>query len=421
MITSPITQSPGVQLHCIWCNEKWGSQFQKAWVMRSYPILASARLTDRDFLWAVALTDTLLCYEGHILYMHLCLLSLICFSPVDYYMQALRYNTCNNMWTKWTCYIMKIKFFVLIRVLSPQNHPEFQTELSFLAVQRKESFQLKRERKTEKTERKTERSQSHWGVYSLQNLQSSLTDHRPPFHNDHEFSPLRSLVGLPAPRGAVASSAPSGPRIRLLRHPGPEPLLRLLHLRPWSSPPRPAPGPCRTRTPRRYTVFVKITKPTEACLPRQLKTLPSSTPSWDTSRTYLGMESFDEVVKLCDASTQVSFLQSNKQFLQMRKVAPREGLEASEGDGEFKAEYLVVGNRNPQHACLPDAVPMARGPALTLQHPQRTPLRHHADPTASAGRRPQRKPRRLCIERGSTWRGAFPPIPRDGRSVTLRS
>ncbi|KAJ8337928.1 hypothetical protein SKAU_G00368940 [Synaphobranchus kaupii] len=99
--------------------------------------------------------------------------------------------------------------------------------------------------------------------------------------------------------------------------------------------------------PRRYTIFMKVTKPTDGCLPRQLKTFQYDS-FLETTRTYLGMESFDEVVKLCDASTRVAFLQSGKQFLQMRKAPPREGAGADESDeGSFKAEYLVVGNRNP--------------------------------------------------------------------------
>ncbi|CAB1321170.1 unnamed protein product [Coregonus sp. 'balchen'] len=100
--------------------------------------------------------------------------------------------------------------------------------------------------------------------------------------------------------------------------------------------------------PRRYTVYMKITKPTDSCLPRQVKTFQFDS-FIETSRTYLGMESFDEVVRLCDASTSVTYLESSKQFLQLRKVAPRHGLEIVEGEsnGEFKAEFLVVGKRNP--------------------------------------------------------------------------
>ncbi|GLD59246.1 brain-specific angiogenesis inhibitor 1-like protein [Lates japonicus] len=101
--------------------------------------------------------------------------------------------------------------------------------------------------------------------------------------------------------------------------------------------------------PRRYTVYMKITKPTDSCVPRQIRTFQFDS-FIETSRTYLGMESFDEVVRLCDASTTVTYLESSKQFLQMRKVAPRNGLELAEGEtgvSDFKAEFLVVGKRNP--------------------------------------------------------------------------
>uniref|UniRef100_A0A8C8JDU3 Adhesion G protein-coupled receptor B1a n=1 Tax=Oncorhynchus tshawytscha TaxID=74940 RepID=A0A8C8JDU3_ONCTS len=107
--------------------------------------------------------------------------------------------------------------------------------------------------------------------------------------------------------------------------------------------------------PRRYTIFIKVTKPTSTtdCIPRQLRTFQFDS-FLETTRTYLGMESFDEVVKLCDSSSPVAFLEAGKQFLQMRKGPPRAGMEvttpnASE-DGEFKTEYLVVGKRNPSMA-----------------------------------------------------------------------
>uniref|UniRef100_A0A8C2ZN93 Adhesion G protein-coupled receptor B1 n=1 Tax=Cyclopterus lumpus TaxID=8103 RepID=A0A8C2ZN93_CYCLU len=101
--------------------------------------------------------------------------------------------------------------------------------------------------------------------------------------------------------------------------------------------------------PRRYTVYMKITKPTDSCVPRQIKTFQFDS-FIETSRTYLGMESFDEVVRLCDASTTVTYLESTKQFLQIRKVATRNSVEMLEGQNdvsEFKAEFLVVGKRNP--------------------------------------------------------------------------
>ncbi|XP_015458723.3 adhesion G protein-coupled receptor B1 [Astyanax mexicanus] len=105
--------------------------------------------------------------------------------------------------------------------------------------------------------------------------------------------------------------------------------------------------------PRRYTVYMKITKPTESCTPRQIKTFQFDS-FLETSRTYLGMESFDEVVRLCDATSSVAYLESSKQFLQVRKVVPRIGselLEIEEGSDDegshFSAEFLVVGKRNP--------------------------------------------------------------------------
>ncbi|XP_031724478.1 adhesion G protein-coupled receptor B1 isoform X6 [Anarrhichthys ocellatus] len=101
--------------------------------------------------------------------------------------------------------------------------------------------------------------------------------------------------------------------------------------------------------PRRYTIFIKITKPTEDCVPSQLRTFQYDS-FLETTRTYLGMESFDEVVRLCDTSAPVAFLEAGKQFLQMRKGPPRAGKSISDGDGDFKTEYLVVGKRNPSMA-----------------------------------------------------------------------
>uniref|UniRef100_A0A8C1SES0 Adhesion G protein-coupled receptor B1 n=1 Tax=Cyprinus carpio TaxID=7962 RepID=A0A8C1SES0_CYPCA len=101
--------------------------------------------------------------------------------------------------------------------------------------------------------------------------------------------------------------------------------------------------------PRRYTIFIKVTKPTRDCIPRQHRTFQFDS-FLETTRTFLGMESFDEVVKLCDASTHVAFLEAGKQFLQIRKGLPRAGAGSRNGDGEFKVEYLVVGKRNPSMA-----------------------------------------------------------------------
>uniref|UniRef100_A0A8C2C457 Adhesion G protein-coupled receptor B1a n=1 Tax=Cyprinus carpio TaxID=7962 RepID=A0A8C2C457_CYPCA len=101
--------------------------------------------------------------------------------------------------------------------------------------------------------------------------------------------------------------------------------------------------------PRRYTIFIKVTKPTRDCIPRQHRTFQFDS-FLETTRTFLGMESFDEVVKLCDTSTHVAFLEAGKQFLQIRKGLPRAVAGSRNGDGEFKVEYLVVGKRNPSMA-----------------------------------------------------------------------
>ncbi|XP_051577246.1 adhesion G protein-coupled receptor B1 isoform X3 [Myxocyprinus asiaticus] len=101
--------------------------------------------------------------------------------------------------------------------------------------------------------------------------------------------------------------------------------------------------------PRRYTIFIKVTKPTRDCIPRQHRTFQFDS-FLETTRTFLGMESFDEIVKLCDASTHVAFMEAGKQFLQIRKGLPRAGAGPRNGEGEFKVEYLVVGKRNPSMA-----------------------------------------------------------------------
>uniref|UniRef100_A0A667Z3Z1 Adhesion G protein-coupled receptor B1 n=1 Tax=Myripristis murdjan TaxID=586833 RepID=A0A667Z3Z1_9TELE len=143
--------------------------------------------------------------------------------------------------------------------------------------------------------------------------------------------------------------------------------------------------------PRRYTVYMKITKPTDSCVPRVIKTFQFDS-FIETSRTYLGMESFDEVVRLCDASTNITYLESSKQFLQVRKVAPRHSLEMLEGEhdvSEFKAEFLVVGKRNPsmpacnmlcqwQEKCLSSSTPdnacgIMNTPCQCWETPQRKP------------------------------------------------
>ncbi|XP_063777220.1 adhesion G protein-coupled receptor B1 isoform X1 [Pseudophryne corroboree] len=107
--------------------------------------------------------------------------------------------------------------------------------------------------------------------------------------------------------------------------------------------------------PRRYTLYVKVSKPPGICDQQQIRT--SQFDSFLAStRTYLGMESFDDVLKLCDHSVAHAFLQSNKQFLQMKQTSASRGDPHSPAktptpqQTEFSLEYLVVGNRNPRKA-----------------------------------------------------------------------
>ncbi|XP_030409761.1 adhesion G protein-coupled receptor B1 isoform X5 [Gopherus evgoodei] len=107
--------------------------------------------------------------------------------------------------------------------------------------------------------------------------------------------------------------------------------------------------------PRRYTLYMKVLKPTGICDHQPIRTYQFDS-FLESTRTYLGMESFDDVLKLCDSSTRYSFLQSNKQFLQMKQtMSPaedghvrRKPTKAQERD--FSVEYLVVGNRSPSKA-----------------------------------------------------------------------
>ncbi|XP_072324378.1 adhesion G protein-coupled receptor B1 isoform X9 [Scyliorhinus torazame] len=106
--------------------------------------------------------------------------------------------------------------------------------------------------------------------------------------------------------------------------------------------------------PRRYTLYMKVAKSSNVCERRQIRTYQFDS-FLASTRTYLGMESFDEVLKLCDPSARYAFLQSSKQYLQMKQVAPGgggrpRGRGGRVKDKEFSAEYLVVGNRNPSKA-----------------------------------------------------------------------
>ncbi|CAH2286074.1 brain-specific angiogenesis inhibitor 1-like [Pelobates cultripes] len=100
---------------------------------------------------------------------------------------------------------------------------------------------------------------------------------------------------------------------------------------------------------------MKVSKPSGICDHQQIRT--SQFDSFlESTRTYLGMESFDDVLKLCDSSVEYAFLQSSKQFLQMKQTVPLlEGAQLQwrsikpQGT-DFSLEYLVLGNRNPSKA-----------------------------------------------------------------------
>ncbi|XP_049587822.1 adhesion G protein-coupled receptor B1 isoform X3 [Syngnathus scovelli] len=101
--------------------------------------------------------------------------------------------------------------------------------------------------------------------------------------------------------------------------------------------------------PRYYTIFIKITKPTRDCTPFQLRIFQYDS-FLETTHTYLGMDSFDEVVRLCDTSAPMAFLEAGKQFVHMRNGPRQKGASTTSDSGDFKVEYLVVGKRNPSMA-----------------------------------------------------------------------
>ncbi|XP_042320421.1 adhesion G protein-coupled receptor B1-like [Sceloporus undulatus] len=107
--------------------------------------------------------------------------------------------------------------------------------------------------------------------------------------------------------------------------------------------------------PRRYTLYLKVLKPASVCDHQLIRTYQFDS-FLESTRTYLGMESFDDVLNLCDSSTRYAFLQSNKQFLQMKQMVST--LENGHfrwkpskfQERDFSVEYLVVGNRSPSKA-----------------------------------------------------------------------
>uniref|UniRef100_A0A2K6S4U1 Adhesion G protein-coupled receptor B1 n=1 Tax=Saimiri boliviensis boliviensis TaxID=39432 RepID=A0A2K6S4U1_SAIBB len=112
----------------------------------------------------------------------------------------------------------------------------------------------------------------------------------------------------------------------------------------------------RNPDPRRYTLYMKVAKAPVPCAgPGRVRTYQFDS-FLESTRTYLGVESFDDVLRLCDSSAPLAFLQASKQFLQMRRQQPPQDHDlgpraAPAGPGDdFSVEYLVVGNRNPSRA-----------------------------------------------------------------------
>ena len=111
----------------------------------------------------------------------------------------------------------------------------------------------------------------------------------------------------------------------------------------------------RNPDPRRYTLYMKVAKAPTCSGPARIRTYQFDS-FLESTRTYLGVESFDEVLRLCDPSAPLAFLQASKQFLQMQRLRPPQDNTLGPWDGpsgpsdDFSVEYLVVGNRNPSRA-----------------------------------------------------------------------
>ncbi|XP_045142807.1 adhesion G protein-coupled receptor B1 [Echinops telfairi] len=109
----------------------------------------------------------------------------------------------------------------------------------------------------------------------------------------------------------------------------------------------------RNPDPRRYTLYLKVAKAAQPCAgPGRVHTYQFDS-FLESTRTYLGVESFDEVLRLCDPSAPLAFLQASKQFLQMRwQQWPLDGVApwVPGPSDDFSVEYLVVGNRSPSRA-----------------------------------------------------------------------
>ncbi|XP_073086339.1 adhesion G protein-coupled receptor B1 isoform X2 [Manis javanica] len=112
----------------------------------------------------------------------------------------------------------------------------------------------------------------------------------------------------------------------------------------------------RNPDPRRYTLYMKVAKAPAPCSSSSRIRTYQFDSFLESTRTYLGMESFDEVLQLCDPSAPLAFLQAGKQFLQMQRLQPPQddGPRPPRGppgpSDDFSVEYLVVGNRSPSRA-----------------------------------------------------------------------
>ncbi|XP_074197535.1 adhesion G protein-coupled receptor B1-like isoform X2 [Camelus bactrianus] len=99
----------------------------------------------------------------------------------------------------------------------------------------------------------------------------------------------------------------------------------------------------------RYKLCMKVAKVPTCSSPAcvriyQLESFLESTPS------YLGLENCDEVLRLCNSSGPLAFLQASKQFLQIKRQQMTPGPRAgpSHPSDSFSVEHLVMGNHNPR-------------------------------------------------------------------------
>ncbi|XP_032326994.1 adhesion G protein-coupled receptor B1-like isoform X2 [Camelus ferus] len=99
----------------------------------------------------------------------------------------------------------------------------------------------------------------------------------------------------------------------------------------------------------RYKLCMKVAKVPACSSPAcvriyQLDSFLESTPS------YLGLENCDEVLRLCNSSVPLAFLQASKQFLQIKRQQMTPGPRAgpSHPSDSFSVEHLVMGNHNPR-------------------------------------------------------------------------